>query len=154
MRNGSNARLIVGALIACCAILAVRGHDIYGSPSQKPVMWPAESTLPRADAKATVLMFVRADDARSQRELAELGATLSSMHPSQRPFVAIVLDSKPAAIWEASGLVSHSRLLDKTGVEARRFGAMATGHVVVYDAAGVLRYAGSAAALKSALIRD
>jgi hypothetical protein len=137
------------ALAVMCGFAAFDGHETHGATAAQ--VWPKASALPRADAKATLLVFVYADDAtRSATKLAEVTAVVSTVR--NRPFVAVVhvADERPRALWAAAGKVPQAaRLLDKGGVEARRFGATATGHVVVYDANGVLRYSGASAQLRS-----
>jgi hypothetical protein len=139
------------AILMACTIAMVGGRETYGSTSTATA-WPQTSALPRAEGKSTVLMFVYPSDARSEAKIAELAATLATV--KNRPFVAVVhvADTQPTALWDTSGkLLQSARLLDKGGVEAKRFGAVSTGHTVVYDAAGQLQYTGSVSQLRPAL---
>jgi len=150
MQVGTNARKVAAVLVAC-GLSALSGQTLGASATES---WPTASTLPRAEGKATVLMFVQSTDPRSEAKVAQLAAIVATSH--QHPFVAVVhvADSQPGALWDASGKVPHAaRLLDKGGVEAHRFNATETGFVVVYDARGALEYAGNADQLFGVLAR-
>jgi hypothetical protein len=136
-----NAQLL-GALVV--SLIATSGRPTFGSPTT-PV-WPTASELPRAEAKSTVLAFVRGDDPQAAAKLAELSSIVE--HLRTRPFVAVVQVGAPIqhARWNAT----TARLVDADGSEARRFGATG-GRVVVYDANGALQYSGAAAGLRLAL---
>jgi hypothetical protein len=139
--NRSRSKLALAILVACT--LGAAGGKTYGSTASAP-MWPAASSLPRADGKPTVLVFVYADDTHSVDELAGVVGALRN-----RPFVAVVhvADAMPAA----TGSLQSAQLLDKGGVEAKRFGVASTGHAVVYDAGGQLSYTGPVAGVRPAL---
>lgn len=139
--------MMMTALVVFCALAVADQRETQGSPNAfhpTPAAWPVVTNLPRAEAKPTVLMFVRADDATGTAKIAELGKIVSDARTA--PFVAIVQvgTEVPTALWDAAGRIPRTaRLLDKAGVEARRFGAVSTGQVVVYAADGTLRYTGA-----------
>lgn len=109
-----------------------------GDRAEAPATWPAGSTLSRAHDQATVVMFVHPECPCSRASLAEL-AEIAAAH---RAAFRIVLAGAGDA-WDAAGRVRGAeRILDPLEREAERFGARTSGHVVVYDVAGTLRYSG------------
>jgi hypothetical protein len=145
MRNAT----FLGVLVAC-SLFASNGQPSYGAAgtADSRSLWPTASELPRAEGKATVIAFVQAGDERGASRVAALTAATRKL--ATRPFVEVVYVSAPVpAAWNAgAGL---ARLVDREGAEAARFGAKTADHVVVYDAAGALRYAGVAAGVTAAL---
>jgi hypothetical protein len=95
-----------------------RYESAEGATSQAPTEWPRASSLTRARFGATVIMFVHPDCPCTRASRAELAEIASTAPPT-------------AAFIITSDLV-----------EARRFGAQTSGDVVVYDAAGTLRFQG------------
>jgi hypothetical protein len=103
---------------------ALRAHaTTAGRIESVPSSWPEASALRLATDGWTVVMFVHPDCPCTPASLAELAVL--ARHPRAR--VTIVGDGVTA---------------DPDGVEARRFGAATSGHLVVYGEDGRLAFAG------------
>ena len=117
-----------------------------GHSGATPVMWPASSTLARKP-QTTMIMFAHPFCACTRASLAELERLLARTGASA---TVVFLDPRgedPA--WRASRLIERARELqgvtvvfDEAGRESALFGAETSGHLVVYDADGALRYSG------------
>lgn len=113
-----------------------------GSTAATPETWPAESALMRGRG-FTVVMFVHPECPCSRASLAELAEIARAAPVPPEIFVAIADDHAGGLAWELAGEVTGAkRVLDRDGREAARFGARTSGHVVVYDPRGNLRFAG------------
>lgn len=107
-----------GLVLAAGLGIAARYETTEGRVGVAPVEWPRTSAIARAHFGATVVMFVHPKcpcTRASQEELVEIERAA----PPTTKFV-ITNDLR----------------------EAARFGAQTSGHVVVYDAGGVLRFSG------------
>jgi len=69
--------------------------------------------------------------------------------PATRAYVLFVIPEGVSSAWEHTELFDRARsipgveiVLDRGGVEATRFGAKVSGHVEVFDRAGVRRFSG------------
>ncbi len=108
--------------------------------------WPARSALPRDDGRPTLLCFVHPRCPCTRATIRELERVVSR---SPRAAVRIVFRDDPdgdvtsAATWSMAARVPGARRLrDPGGVEARRFGAVTSGLVMLFDAEGALRFRG------------
>jgi hypothetical protein len=142
-------RVGLGAFTLVWCTLVVAGlRDLYtyttteGGSRAEPARWPAGSTLPHAEEGVTVVMFVHPDCVCSKASLAELATIAASDHTGAMFVIAVVSDDPSGPRWEAAGQVSGARrILDRGGIEAKRFGARTSGQVVVYRR-GALEFAG------------
>jgi hypothetical protein len=131
--------------IVWLALVCVCLHDVFayetaaGPRGTSPATWPAGSLLARDASGFTVVMFVHPECACSRASLAELAA-FAAVTPPPRVIVAFASATPAGDNWDRAH--AFARVLDPGGAEARRFGAETSGHVVVYDAAGELRYSG------------
>lgn len=120
-----------------------------GPQGVAPPTWPEESALRRDSAGPTLLLFLHPQCSCSRASLSELDVALTNA--PQRPMTHIVL-VLPTGL--GSSLVSDELReraaqvsgtepwLDVGGAEAARFGAMTSGHLVLYDASGRRAFAG------------
>jgi hypothetical protein len=104
-----------------------------GETAAAPMTWPATSRLPRGDG-FTVVMFLHRECPCSRASLAELDAVRG------RATIVIVFDAAGGEMWERAGRMRATRVV--AGDEAARFGAKTSGHTLVFDASGTLRFAG------------
>ncbi|HET9988396.1 MAG TPA: hypothetical protein VFQ65_07745 [Kofleriaceae bacterium] len=107
-----------GIVVAAGIVEMGRYQQTAGEVAAAPPNWPRDTTIARARAGVTVVMFIhpRCPCTRASRsELAEISRTAP-------PTVRFVITSDAA--------------------EARRFGARTSGHVVVYDPTGELLFSG------------
>jgi len=122
-----------------------------GAEAASPVTWPAESGLARLPHLPTLVVIAHPRCPCTLATLAELREIMSSW---DRRAVAHVVFWTPSdvpagaawsvsAAWTAAASIPGVRTsADPGGAEARRFGALTSGHVVLYDAEGRLRFSG------------
>ncbi len=120
-----------------------------GELGPAPHSWPAETRIERAGGRPTLVMFAHPMCPCSRASIDELAIIVSK---SGGAVDAHVLFDKPASegddwtntdLWRsARAIPGVSVSVDADGVEARRFGASTSGHVVLYDPAGHLLFAG------------
>jgi hypothetical protein len=89
-----------------------------GSQATAPALWPEESKLAAPSGRPSIVMFVHPECPCTRASLAELQEIAN--HVGDRASISISSDD----------------------LEAARFGAKTSGHVVVYDAFGIRRYSG------------
>ena len=120
-----------------------------GGARTAPAAWPAESTLPRAADGATLLLFAHPRCPCSRATLGELSSLLA--HAPNRCQVCVAILAPAAAepswwqsdLWEQARAIPGVRVLaDRDGLEAQRFGALTSGHALLYDSAGKLAFSG------------
>jgi hypothetical protein len=114
-----------------------------------PTTWPDDSAIPHRTDVATLVMLAHPKCPCTRASLQELAALMSE---SRAEMSAQVLFLRPHDVphgWEESDTWRQAVAIpgvavapDDDGVEARRFGATASGHTVVYDRAGHLLFQG------------
>ena len=104
--------------------------------------WPATSAIPRASDGFTIVMFVHPECPCSRASLAELTGLVSSARIRPSVVVAFAANEDGGAAWDLAGRIPGAVQMRDSGDEAARFGARTSGHVVVYDREGVLRFTG------------
>lgn len=120
-----------------------------GAQAAIPQSWPDDLALPRADDRATLLMFVHPQCPCTRATLAELERLIARCHDRltvKLYFVepaAVAGTAQESSLWAAASRLPNVELaVDPDGRLASRFGATTSGHVVLYDEAGRLAYAG------------
>ncbi|HYC76417.1 MAG TPA: hypothetical protein VEI02_02210 [Planctomycetota bacterium] len=158
VRRGAGL-LALGALawIAGVATIAARVEafgQVVGPAAPAPETWPADASLPRASGVDALYVFVHPKCPCTRATYSELREVLA--RAERKPVVTIVsvpadpgVEPEPPALGPESHLPAAVVRLDRGGAEARRFGAATSGHVVLYDAAGRLRYAGGVTASRA-----
>lgn len=148
--------LVIGFLLLVAAATATGGlgtlwvHAAEPAPAgTAPSQWPAASTIPRPGDRPTLVMFAHPRCPCTRGSLDELRRVLAPLGDRiDAQLWVVVPDGVPAAWAERDELVSAATIpgvalhFDVGGAEARRFDARASGQVVLYDAAGRLRYHG------------
>jgi len=120
-----------------------------GDPGQPPAIWPLDSGIPRPTGSPVLVMMVHPHCSCTGASLEELAR---AMVRGQGKAEVYVLFLKPAGLgqeWVKTKLWSRaaeipgvSVLADDRGNEARRFGVATSGHVLLYDRGGSLRFSG------------
>jgi hypothetical protein len=120
-----------------------------GTAAPPPATWPSGATPARPTATPSLVMFVHPRCPCSRASLAELGGI---MERNQGKLAAQVLFVAPPGtgkewshtrLWKvASEIPGVTVSADRDGMEAKRFGATTSGHVVLYDANGTLVFSG------------
>lgn len=137
--------LVVGSGIAL-----VEGHASRPGGAGTPLLrWPEGSPIRRIDSRPTLLIFLHPCCPCSRASLAELAYIMR--HAGGRVSARALL-LRPARLpdhWSGSGIERDLADLpevltsqDQGGSEARRFGVVTSGHVLLYDAQGRLTYSG------------
>jgi len=144
-----------GVLIVIWLIASVGGVALLwrykatpGDPGAPPPMWPAAASLVREPDRPTLVMIAHPKCTCTKASLEEL-AEVMRRAPATRAYVLFVLPEGASPAWEHTELFDRARgirgveiVLDRGGVEATRFGAKVSGHVLVFDRAGVRRFSG------------
>lgn len=117
------------------------------APVAAPEQWPSDTTIVRTPGHATVLLFVEASCAEGtlrslERVLAVTGEALEAHVLVSGP-VPEHVGGRPE-IWGLARSIRGVRVVTDSD-EVRRFGALTSGRVLVYEANGRLGYRGSLA---------
>jgi len=153
--------LLVAAMVAWGAL--VLGGTLWtwkykSTPSPAgaaPARWPAESTLPRRVGQSLLLMLAHPRCACTRASLTELSALLGEV--GSRVDAAVVFvqpegtsdDWIEGDLWHAAQAIPGLKVVvDRGGREAQRFGALASGTVLLYDADGQLQFSGGITAAR------
>lgn len=147
--------LIAFALLSMsiATLIWLRQTAFDATPGQSaaiPVRWPDESSIPRQADVATLLLFAHPRCPCTRATLGELAIALDQ---SDAPVAVHVLFTRPDASigepWQptdswrqANQIVGAKVQWDDDGREAARFGARASGHIVLFDSAGNLCFEG------------
>ena len=120
-----------------------------GPQAMVPRVWPARSGLARDPSRPTLVMFAHPRCPCTNASLSELRKVMSN-HPHDVTFiVAFAMPTGVGPEWRTS--FSHSTAESLEGLivvddaderEARRFGAMTSGQVVLFGASGELLFQG------------
>lgn len=150
-RRGTAALLALWGLLVVAGLAGLMGYaTTEGARGATPARWPTDSALPRDPAGPTVLVFMHPQCPCSRATLAELEEILREAGGS-RPEVLVVFaapcDVGPGFVEgelarRVRALPGARLWVDLAEVEARRFGAETSGHVLVYGRDGALVFSG------------
>ncbi|MCW5893331.1 MAG: RedB protein [bacterium] len=122
---------------------------VPGAPATAPAAWPAASRLTRDPARATLVLLAHPGCPCTRTTLDELEDLLARLPRPPHAFVVALAAATPPDGWTSDALRARAATIpgvtvvqDVDGAEARRFGAQTSGQVLVYDAAGALRFCG------------
>jgi|SRR6185436_1443376 len=147
----------VGALVVCWALVCIGGLLLLwsyktrpGDAGEPPARWPAAARLALARDRATLVMSVHPHCACTRASLAELERVMARAPDGVAAYVLFVRPDgvdegwERGPLWDRAHAIPHVRVvLDPGGaLGARTFGLRVSGHVLVYDAAGELRFSG------------
>jgi hypothetical protein len=120
-----------------------------GSAGICPQTWPDGGTVVADSTRANLVMLVHPRCPFSRASLAQLERIMSVCRPHLAANILFLEPRVPAPLWRETELwrravaIPGTRCIpDPGGVEARRFGAMTSGHVLVYDRSGKLLFSG------------
>ena len=119
-----------------------------GRARTAPAAWPAESALARAADSPTLLLFAHprcpapAPPSASSRRCSPTRRTVAKyVWRSSRPRAGAIVVA--ISLWEHARAIPGVRVTaDRDGLEAQRFGALTSGHALLYDSAGRLAFSG------------
>lgn len=141
--------LCLWALVLVGALGALWKYKLTPGAEAKALQrWPAGSALARSPGAPTLVMFAHPRCPCTRASLAELRAVMSSFAGKVSAEVVFFDAGSGGAFvrtdtWDAANAIAGvSVVTDPGGREAKRFGATTSGHVVLYDAHGTLRFSG------------
>jgi hypothetical protein len=120
-----------------------------GALGLTPAQWPKDSRIVRDSGRSSLLMLVHPQCSCTRASLDELRSIVSRSHGAVSAWVLFVRPTGMDQGWERSATWTQAQaipnvtvLLDDKGLEATRFGALTSGHVVLYDPGGRLLFSG------------
>ncbi|MET0791258.1 MAG: RedB protein [Polyangiaceae bacterium] len=152
----TTTRLITAALAAwllliAAGVAALTEYSVRaGEQGITPAHWPAGSMITPIPGRDTLVMFVHPKCTCSRASLSELNEIMNAADGGAVSAFVVFLHPRGAeAGWDqtdswasAARLPNTTRLVDREGMEADRFGALVSGHTVLYDARGTLLFSG------------
>jgi hypothetical protein len=141
---------IVWMLTVALGLTALWRYSLVaGEAGQPPRSWPRTARITRLPQRPTVVIAVHPQCPCSRATIAELSTLMAR---AEGRVSAFVLFARPAEmsgdwvrgdLWEkAVAIPGVTVLQDDEGVESKRFGALTSGHTLLYDASGRLRFSG------------
>lgn len=114
---------------------ALSAKSAESAPSASaPVTWPVSARVPNATGRSMLVLFAHSRCACTRATIRELERLLA--RAKDKPDTWIVLNGPagdgPASIGAAARSVLGARVIEDDGTEAARFGAKASGQVLVY----------------------
>lgn len=123
--------------------------NLPGPVGDVPELWPLESKLERSLVKPNLIMFAHPRCSCSRASLNELSIILAKAKKQASVQVVfykprgMALDWVESDLWfKARNLPGVSTVVDLDGREARKFGAMTSGHTVLYGKGRELLFSG------------
>lgn len=121
-----------------------------GVGAQIRTRWPADSAIPHAHDRSTLLLFAHPFCGCTGATLKELARILELRTPqSPQPVIRVLFVRPNGSSWRSSPLWDRARQLggaavvwDDDGREARRFGVGTSGEVLLYGRTGNLLFHG------------
>jgi hypothetical protein len=114
-----------------------------------PGVWPAMSALRPQSGRSTLIMMVHPQCSCTRASLTELNMIMRRAQGQVSAFVLFIRPTGMEQGWEKSQTWSQAERipgvsvrLDLKGAESTRFGALTSGHTVVYDPSGQLLFSG------------
>ena len=140
-------------IIVCCTLLL--RFEASPGPSAGPARhWPQTTRITRSDRPA-LLVFVHPKCPCTRATLAELDRVLARIGDRADAHVLFVRPRGVAAGWERSDLWAIANAIpgvrvdiDEHGAEAKRFGAVTSGHTFLYGPDGRLEFSGGITAAR------
>lgn len=120
-----------------------------GAVGIPPTSWPINSQLRPDPDRASLVMLVHPQCSCTQASLEELNTIMSKVQGRISVWVLFIAPTSTTQDWERTATWTQAHripgvtvMLDQQGAEARRFGALTSGDVALYDAAGYLLFSG------------
>jgi hypothetical protein len=129
---------------------ALLNYDFAAAPlANAPAQWPAQSPLPRSSGLPTIVMVAHPHCPCTRATIEELAIIMARLHNRATATVVFVHPRNFSAAWgktdlwqSASRIPGVSVYSDLDGVEASRFGAVASGKTMLYAPDGKLQFSG------------
>lgn len=157
MIKGSLALGTAAWLLAVGVGIAALGaySNAVGRTGEPPQHWPADAGLGRVADRPTLVLVAHPRCPCTRATLGELERLLAQNRRSLQIQILFVVPSGMPADWADTDLWRTARQLpgvevhrDPDGAKSRRFGALTSGHVVLYDRDGRLQFRGGITAAR------
>lgn len=131
-------------------LIVMLNYETRPGPNPRQLtQWPADSLLQLSSTTPTVFMFTHPHCPCTRASIAEWERVISRCRAKAEFNVIAFEPANANAGWQQSDLVCRAAACsdgpvfwDKEGREARRFNVSTSGHVVMYDPDGRLRFSG------------
>jgi hypothetical protein len=132
-----------------------RYATVPGVAATPPAAWPRESRIRPGAGRATLVMLAHPQCPCTRASIGELDRLMAHVGDRLAAHVVLVAPAGAPDGWDATDLRRAAAaipgvavLRDAGGVEARTFRAATSGQVLLYDAAGRLRFSGGITAAR------
>jgi hypothetical protein len=120
-----------------------------GTVGESPLSWPDGSRIVREPGRFALVMLAHPKCPCTRASVAELARLMARIGPRVGASVLVLHPEGMPAQWEhtdlwrsAEAIPGVAVIADADGAEAKRFGARTSGHVLLYDPAGMLQFTG------------
>jgi hypothetical protein len=160
MRKTSSLFLVIVALLSAIAISYGIGvvysfESTPGALGHTPERWPKLSHITADAGRDSLVMLVHPQCSCTRASLDELQSIMTASRGTVSAWVLFAeppgmdADLERSSTWaQALRIPNVSVRLDPNGTEAARFGALTSGHVVLYDRSGALLFSGGITAMR------
>ncbi len=145
------AGVSVWVLAVAGALTALSQYKNRPGPSaQAPARWPTDSIVRPQSGLPTLVLLAHPRCPCTRATLTELARLTTRLGPRVSTHVLFVRpEGTPEESWEHSDLWDQAKaipgveaIVDRGGIEARRFGSLTSGQALLYAADGTLQFAG------------
>jgi len=126
-----------------------RYASMPGEAREPLARWPPDSSLRPTPGRSLLVMLAHPRCPCTRASLGELETVMARAGGRVDAYVLFLQPEDADGEWESGGLWRHAASIpgvttrkDEGGVEARRFGATTSGHVLLFDVEGRLRFSG------------
>jgi hypothetical protein len=154
-RIRSNHPFVLAA-VAVWMLLSVGGYwwvladaNVPGESQIAPRVWPPHSSLMADPARSNLVLLLHPHCPCSRASLEEFAEIMAECQDSVAAHVLFLKPLQTADGWERTDLWTQAVAIpgvrvssDEGGIEARRFGAVTSGQVVLFDRQGRMRFNG------------
>jgi hypothetical protein len=126
-----------------------------GTVAEAPAAWPGSALIAPRAGRSTLVMFIHPQCSCTRASLAELQTILDKTRRAASAWIVVLKPKGMSDDWAHSGTWETARAMsevtvvtDERGTEADRFGALTSGHTVLYSATGKLEFSGGITAAR------
>jgi hypothetical protein len=156
MQNTRIGSVAIGILAAVWMSIVVFGQRAMlnydytvSEPGTPPAHWPKNSSLPRTEGLATIVVVAHPHCPCTRATIEELARLMAHL-PNQATAVVVFVRPKGVSedwtrtdLWaSAARIPGVTPISDVDSLEATRFGAQASGQTMLYNAQGDLQFSG------------